>query len=260
MQISVIKPGLLSTIQDLGRYNYLSKAVPVSGAMDTLSARIANIAIGNHENAAVMEFTYADAIFKAETDILIAYAGEGAIFKATNQTLPSGKPIFIPAGTIISLNKNSTGSRTYLAVAGGWDVPEVLGSQSTFLTASFGGFQGRQLQSGDVLFSLNPSAATKNIFNKLQGDAINFPKWSLARQLFLPDKRSIRVVPAQEFNWFDGRSIIDFLSSPYKISLRSNRMGFHLEGAGLHRTEKKELLSTAVTPGTIQVTGNGSMI
>ncbi len=262
MQISIIKPGLLSTIQDLGRHLYLSDAVPISGAMDTLSSRIANKAIGNEDNAALIEFTYADASFKTETDILIAYAGDGAIFKTQNQYLPSERPVFIPTGTIIDLIRNPTGSRTYLAVSGGWNVPEILGSRSTYLTASFGGLQGRQLQLGDTLFNLSKSTATaQNILNKLKGNVINYPKWSIAKQLFLPvHQKFIRVVPAQEFTWFDGRSIVDFLSSPYKLSLRSNRMGYHLEGANINRIVNKELLSTAVVPGTIQVTGNGNMV
>ncbi len=262
MQIRLIKPGILSTVQDLGRHDYLSQAVPVSGAMDTLSARIANKAVGNEDNAAVIEFTYANAGFKAETNILIAYVGDGAFLKVGSQILPSEKPVFIPAGTIINLIKNPKGSRTYLAVTGGWDVPEILGSRSTYLTASFGGFQGRQLQSGDILFNLNTlTTTTKNILNKLTGKVINYPKWSIARQLFLPDNtKFIRVLPAREFTWFDSRSVIDFLSSPYKLSLISNRMGFHLEGAFINRLEKKELLSTAVVPGTIQVTGSGSMV
>ncbi len=262
MQISLIKPGFLSTLQDLGRWGYLSQAVPVSGAMDTLSARIANKAVGNEDQAAVIEFTYADAKFVADTNILVAYAGDGAVFKAEIQYLPSERPVFILAGTVISLIKNPKGSRTYLAVSGGWDVPEVLGSRSTYLTASFGGLQGRQLQRGDTLFNRNPLSATaKNILNKLSGDRVNFPDWGIARQLFLPAQpKFIRVVPAQEFNWFDGRSVFDFLSSPYRLSLRSNRMGFHLDGARMDRLVKKDLLSTAVAPGTIQVTGNGSMI
>jgi antagonist of KipI len=262
MQISLIKPGILSTLQDLGRQDYLSHAVPVSGAMDTLSAHIANKAVGNEDNAAVIEFTYANVEFKCETDILIAYSGDGAIFKGGNQFLPAERPVFIPAETIISLIKNPAGSRTYLAISGGWDVPEILGSRSTYLTAAFGGLQGRQLQSGDILFNINPSTATATkILNKLKGEAINYPEWSIARQLFLSaNQHFIRVVPAREFTWFDGRSIADFLSSPYKLSLRSNRMGYHLEGASLNRLVKKELLSTAVTPGTIQVTGNGSLV
>ena len=81
MQLRIIKPGVLSTVQDLGRHMYLSQGVPVSGAMDILSARIANKAVGNPDNAAVIEFTYGEASFKAETAILIAYAGDGAVLK-----------------------------------------------------------------------------------------------------------------------------------------------------------------------------------
>lgn len=103
MRIQIIKPGLLSTIQDLGRSQHRSQAVPVSGAMDTLSARIANKAVGNNDDAAVIEFTFADAEFKAQTAILIAYAGDGATLFCNAKVLPPERPIFIPAGTVVQL-------------------------------------------------------------------------------------------------------------------------------------------------------------
>ncbi|MFD2874296.1 biotin-dependent carboxyltransferase family protein [Mucilaginibacter ximonensis] len=261
MEIKIIKPGLLSTVQDLGRRGYLSQAVPVSGGMDTLSARIANIVIGNDDQAAVIEFTYADAEFKAEADLLIAYAGDGTVLMAGDQILPAERPLFIPQGKNIRLHNNPQGSRTYLAVAGGFDVPEVLGSKSTFVTAAFGGLDGRALKAGDVLPSAKPSAGAQKLLDKLAGDEINYTRWSAPRSLLLPgDRKNIRVVPAHEFNWFDSKAIVDFLSAPFKIGKQSNRMGYHLEGAALSRLRKDELLSTAVMPGTIQVTGSGSMI
>lgn len=262
MQISILKPGLLSTIQDLGRYYFLAQAVPISGAMDTLAARIANKAVGNDDGKAVIELTYADIKFKANTDILIAYSGDGAILKAGNQTIPADRPVFIPAKTVLNFVYNIAGSRTYLSVSGGWDVPLVLGSRSTFLTAAFGGFGGRKLQQGDALNSsgqLGLEAAT--ILKQLKGKAINYPNWGIARRLFLSaERKTIRVAPAREFTWFDGRSIVDFLSTPYTLSAQSNRMGYHLKGLKLDRFIKNELFSTAVAPGTIQVTGNGSLI
>jgi antagonist of KipI len=121
MQLRLLKAGLLSTIQDMGRQKYLSQAVPVSGVMDTLSARIANKAVGNSTDAAVIEFTYADAAFIAETDLLIAYAGGGAVLMFEKQTIPKNRPVFIPAGTTFELLAESSGSRSYLAVAGGWE-------------------------------------------------------------------------------------------------------------------------------------------
>jgi antagonist of KipI len=262
MQIRIIKPGLLSTIQDMGRDLYLSQAVPVSGAMDSLSARIANKAVGNTDNEAVIEFTYADAEFIAETDLLIAYTGDGAILKVDDKKLPSERPIYIPTGTIIKLTNMPTGCRTYLAITGGWDVQDVLGSKSTYITAGFGGLEGRTLTVGDQLNNNDQlSYITQKIIYKLKADHINYAQWSIPRQLLLPvDRKSIRVVPANEFTWFDKQSIADFFSTPYIIDHRSNRMGYHLEGAGIDRLKNDELLSTAVTPGTIQVTGNGSMV
>ncbi|MDB5003323.1 MAG: urea amidolyase [Mucilaginibacter sp.] len=262
MQIRIVKPGLLSTIQDMGRDLYLSQAVPVSGAMDSLSARIANKAVGNTDNEAVIEFTYADAEFIAETDLLIAYAGDGAILKVVDQKLPPERPIYIPAGTNIKLTNNPTGSRTYMAIAGGWDLPDVLGSKSTFITAGFGGLEGRSLKAGDQLTNIDKlSSIAQKIFDNLNAEHINYPNWSIPRQLLLPaDRKSIRVVAANEFDWFDKQSIVDFFTIPYVIGQRSNRMGYHLEGAIINRVKKDELLSTAVTPGTIQITGNGSMV
>lgn len=252
----------MSTIQDMGRYQYLSQAVPVSGAMDTLSARIANKAVGNNDNAAVIEFTYADTEFIAETDLLIAYAGDGAILKSGEQNLPAGRPLFIPEGTTIKLTNGPSGSRTYLSVAGGWDVPEILGSKSTFLTAGFGGFNGRDLKKGDILKNEGIfTNITQKIEKSLKNAKVNYPAWSIPQKQFLStEKKVIRVVPANEFCWFDGKSIADFLSTPYIIGQQSNRMGYHLEGAIMERVKRDELLSTAVTPGIIQVTGNGSMI
>lgn len=262
MRIRIIKPGLLSTIQDMGRWAYLSQGVPISGAMDTLSARIANLAVGNTIHATVIEFTYADSAFQAETDILIAYSGDGAILKVGSLQLPPDRPLFIPSGSRIQLTNNPIGSRTYLAVAGGWEVAEVLGSRSTYLTAALGGYQGRALQSHDIVHAHNKlSEVTKAIHNHLQGSNINYPRWGIARLLLLPaERKTIHVVPAQEFTWFDGQSLVNLLSNPYTVTRKANRMGYQLEGLPVQQLVKRELLSTAVAPGTIQVTGAGGLV
>jgi len=262
MKIRILKPGLLSTIQDMGRRSFLSQGVPLSGAMDSLSARIANKVVGNTDDQAVIEFTYADAGFMAETDLLIAYAGDGMRLQAGTQILPPDRPLFIPAGAVIQLIHNSIGVHTYLSIAGGWDVPEVLGSRSTCLAASFGGFNGRPLQAEDILNSNEQlTDISEALFCKLKNEQVNFTKWSVPRQLLLPSNRKvIRVTLGREADWFNNQSIVDFFSAPYVLSRHSNRMGFRLEGPEIVRTKKDELISTAVTPGTIQVTGNGQMI
>jgi antagonist of KipI len=262
MQIRIIKPGILSTLQDLGRWQHLPEAVPVSGAMDTLSARLANKVLGNEDNDAVIEFTYAQAAFLAETDILISYSGDGALLKVNSQLLPADRPVFIPAGNAIQLTNNATGARTYVAIMGGFDVPLRLGSRSTYTTAQLGGLQGRALQANDVLNSINHlSVTTQTILKQLSGDHIKAAAWSLSRYVFLPAyRKTIRVVPGHEFTWFDSQSIINFLTSIYTLTLQNNRMGYQLEGAAIRRHLSAELLSTAVTPGTIQVTGGGNPV
>lgn len=261
MQISIIKPGVLTTIQDMGRFSYLSQAVPISGAMDMLSARIANKALGNPETDATIEFTYATAKFEAKTDLLIAYAGDGAFLNVDQQKLLSERPIFVPAGSIIKLTNNQNGARTYLAIAGGWQVPEILGSKSTYLTANFGGLEGRNLKTGDTLNNNQLSEVSKKILDTLKSDRIKQSNWYIPKRLLLAEKpKTIRIMPAQERTWFCAESVINFLSSEFTIGLNSNRMGYQLTGVNIKQTKKKELLSTAVSPGTIQVTGNGNLI
>lgn len=260
--ISFIKPGMLSTIQDMGRNLHLAEAVPQAGAMDNLSARIANKAVGNTDNAAVIEFTYGNTEFRAETNILIAYSGKGATFLVEAQELPSERPIFVPAGTRIKLKNNQEGSRSYLAIAGGWKIPTLLGSKSTYLTAGFGGFEGRAFQAGDQLtHKLQFTNLTKAVYLQLESTHINYPTWSIAGRLLMPkDDKIIRIMPGPEFMWFKENSIIDFLAEPFCLSRESNRMGYRLEGKKIGLLKKKEMLSTAVMPGTIQVAGDGSLI
>ena len=214
MRISIIKPGLLSTIQDLGRINFLSQAIPVSGAMDQLSARIANLIIGNSDTDAVIEFTHSHAIFKCETEVLIAYTGRGSILIANQIELHSGKPIFIPAGTIVTLKNCENGVRTYLAIAGGWDVPLVLNSRSTYLPASFGGYKGRALKMNDSLNSCNHTSQTSvALLNQLNGQRIKSTTWGVYDNILHTKRKNIiRVILGHEFSWFDAQSIVNLFS------------------------------------------------
>ncbi|TDO20204.1 5-oxoprolinase subunit C family protein [Pedobacter duraquae] len=262
MKIKVLKTGVLSTIQDLGRMSYLSEAIPQSGAMDSLSARVANKALGNQDDCATIEFTYGDAAIESKTDLLIAYAGSGSILTVNEETLPMERPLFIPAGNIILINHAVYGARIYLAIAGGWDVPLVMGSKSTYLPAGFGGYLGRVLKKGDLLNNAKQLSDVSLAFLKfLCGDRINYPKWSIAKRKMLPGHLyEIRIVPGREFGWFDAQSILDLLSAEFSVGAKSNRMGYQLGGAKMKRVRQQELLSTAICPGTVQVSGDGGMI
>lgn len=256
------KPGVLSTIQDMGRLEYLSQAVPVSGPMDSLSARIANIALGNNEDASVIEFTYGTAEFSVDFPVLIAYVGDGAILKSGKQLLRANRPILVPCGQTISLQNNSKGSRTYLAIAGGFNVPAILGSYSTYLPAAIGGLNGCALQAGDVLKSTNElTALNRALLNDLSSNTITYPNWFVSRKaLGLEDTKVIRIMSGPESSWFKPESVSTLFSEAYTMTLQSNRMGYRLKGPIMQLVNLSELLSSAVTMGTIQVTGNGDLI
>lgn len=262
MIITIKNPGLLATIQDLGRANFLSQGMPYSGAMDKFSAQVANLALGNPGNCAVIEFTQSGASFTAETDMLIAFSGGGSFLMAGNLLLPPHRPVFVPARSSFYLRHSQRGCRSYLAVAGGWDVPEVMGSRSTYLPAKTGGLQGRCLESGDRLINTGLfTPETESILRALSGDKISFPAWSLSHApAAKPGHVVIRVMPGPEFTWFDEDAKRRFLSQPFFIKNNSNRTGYRLSGKPLNRVSGKELLSTAVVPGTVQVTGSGEAI
>src|SRR5690606_29133404 len=114
MKVKILKPGILSTVQDLGRNFYRAQGIPSAGAMDSLSMRLANLSLANAIDAAVIEITYADVLLEAETDLLIAYSGGGSILYASDQVLPDNRPLFVPAGQNLAFRHHSSGSRTYL--------------------------------------------------------------------------------------------------------------------------------------------------
>ncbi len=263
MSISITKPGVFSTVQDLGRSRFLDQAVPVCGAMDKVSASIANLLLGNATDAAVIEIV--DGNFECITreDVLMALVSGDAHFEIDHKVTPVNRSLFIPKGATIHLKNNTEGRYSYLAIAEGWDVPEVLGSKSTFVTAGFGGYHGRPLRKGDELLAAQTySAQNKILFDHLKSETVNWPAWSAPAKQFLPTSSSIvRVIMGAEFNWFEEKAVADFFSKSYQFS-NANRMGIRLQAAKVTRKQSHqgELLSTAVVPGTIQVTGDGSLI
>ncbi|MCL7987530.1 biotin-dependent carboxyltransferase family protein [Sphingobacterium sp. lm-10] len=261
MEIKLHKPGPFSTIQDLGRLDFLSSGVPKSGAMDTASARLANAALANTAGAAVIEFTYAQAEIEILSDMLLAYSGYGGNFIQDDQTLPANRPLALEKGARLRLVPDGTGCRTYLAAPGGWDVAEVMGSRSTYLPAAIGGLAGRLLQTGDVLRASTWERKHRQLFKNLLDNKRHYPQWSLKPlSLITAGTQAIRVVLGPEAHRFTSESQQRFLSSIFEIDRNSNRMGYTLEGAILQREENQEMLSTAVLPGTIQVPGNGHPI
>ena len=263
MSIKIIKPGIFATVQDLGRTQFLDQAVPISGVMDRVSATIANLLVGNAIDAALIEIVDGNFEYITQTNVLMALVSGNAHFDIDNTSTPINRPLFIPKGSTIHLKNNIEGRYSYLAIAGGWDVPEVLGSKSTFVTAAFGGHHGGLLKKDDELVATQAiTKQNKLLFQNLKSEMVNWPSWSIPPQQFLSTSKSmVRVIMGREFEWFEEESVTDFLSKPYQYN-NGNRMGYRLEGSKISRkkSQQSELLSTAVVPGTIQVTGDGSLI
>ena len=152
--IAVVEPGLFTTVQDLGRYGFQRYGVPVSGAMDSFALRAANLLAGNDEDAAGLEMTVIGPTLEFEGDAVIAVTGADLTAMLDGSPLPRWEAVRVTAGSRVSFHGMADGIRGYLAVSGGIDVPEVMGSRSTYVKGGFGGLNGSALSAGDALDTL----------------------------------------------------------------------------------------------------------
>lgn len=261
MEIKLHKAGPFSTIQDLGRLDFLSSGVPSSGAMDTASARCANAALGNTHEAAVIEFTYAHAEIEILSDMLLAYSGHGAALVSGAHTLPKDRPLALQSGTQLQLIPDGIGCRIYVAAPGGWAVPLLMGSRSTYLPAAIGGLNGRLLQRDDVLRASTWENKHRTLFHHLRDRNRMHPQWAIKPMWRTHEgTQVIRALRGPEADWFTAESQQQFFSALFEVDHNSSRMGYILQGNPLQKTQEYEMLSTAVAPGTIQIPGNGQPI
>ncbi|KAB2336690.1 biotin-dependent carboxyltransferase family protein [Cytobacillus depressus] len=261
MSVHVLHPGLMTTIQDLGRFGSQKFGVLVSGAMDPLSLRIANLLVGNDEGEGTLEITLLGTTLRFDSDQLIAITGGDLQPTIDGEEAPMWRPVLMRKGSILKFKSAINGCRAYVAFAGGIEVPEVMGSKSTYLRAAIGGFHGRALQKGDVFECRSLNSFSQAIVQRLEKMTTHFT-WSVNYTEFLTfgKKQTIRVLQGAEFKRFDSASQQTFFSKPYKLTTQADRMGYRLEGEALSLAEKFELLSEGVTYGTIQVPSNGQPI
>jgi antagonist of KipI len=254
MSIRVLRPGLLTTLQDLGRHGLQHLGLCPGGAMDPVALALANGLVGNEGGEAALEITVIGPELAFDEDTLVALCG--AEFKGG---FPHNRPVLAPAGSRFNVGRALRGARAYLAVAGGFAVEPVLGSRSTFLPGRFGGFDGRALKHGDALALRDPAAAAR--FSRLKKTHEGSVKWS-APPLTLPDREPIlvHVLEGQHFGSFDGTAQRSFFDTVWKIAPESNRMGFRLAGPALVRAEQNEILSGPTALGSVQVPANGAPI
>ncbi|WP_156476329.1 biotin-dependent carboxyltransferase family protein [Bacillus nakamurai] len=266
--MKVLKPGLLTTIQDTGRTGYQKYGVLGSGAMDTVSLRIANMLAGNEETEAGLEITLMGPgpSFEMTESRVIAVTGAEFALHINGEPAPLWKPVFVKENSTISFGPCKLGSRAYLAVAGGFCVPAVMESKSTYVRAGIGGFHGRALQKDDELPLGSMTQLSKTIAARLSGSAgqngFSAPDWAVSRRGFLPLKKNpaIRVLEGSQYNAFTEEAKTRFYHEPFKVTPQSDRMGYRLKGEPLELQEPLEMVSEAVTFGTVQVPPDGNPI
>lgn len=262
MSLEVIEPGFLTTVQDAGRPDWTHVGVPTGGACDRLSLAVANLLAGNSSGAAALEMTLVGGAFRAMTSLRIGLAGAdlGGHVRETGRLLPPGVAHIIAAGSTIAFPgvvDAAAGARAYLAMPGGIDVPEVLGSRSTALAAGFGGLEGRAVRSGDVIVAARDTgraSGPENSGHSRDGsrpwpDSI-WPAGEADRER----DNSIRVVGGP---W---SGIGDLVGHSWRVAVGSDRVGLRLEGPPIRLDDRADLPSFGVIPGSIQVPPDGAPI
>jgi len=267
--LTVLKPGLHTTIQDSGRAGWRSCGVSAGGAMDEVAMRMANLLVGNDEYAAVLELTLVGGRFYCNNDVLIAICGADLSPSADGDPIPMNRPVFLARGSELSFGPACSGCRAYVAVAGGIDVPDMLGSKSADTRAGFGGGFGRALAEGDAIGSRPYSPKSEVLLKKIRTMAKKIwgaPNWSAALPSASGSRQrgsrsvTLRLVPGAEWDDFTPVSRKTLLESFYRLEASSDRMGLRLSGEGLSRNGREELSSHGVVPGTIQVPAGGQPI
>ncbi len=246
MSVLVKNPGPLTTVQDEGRFFYQSSGIRPSGVMDLDSYRAANALVGNIGGEAVLEMTFLGATLEFQTAAWFAIAGADMPAKLDDVPVARYQAIHAEAGQTLSFGMAASGCRGYLAVRGGFDVPVVMGSRSTDMSAKLGGFEGRALKAGDVL----PVRA-----------AGTWTPTNLRYKLPVYESEiKVRVVPGPQAEYFTMAGIETFFSADYEVSPESDRMGLRLEGPEIESSNGTDIVSDGIVFGSIQVPSGGKPI
>lgn len=254
MSLEIIKSGLLDTIQDLGRYGYQHLGINPGGAMDRFAAQTANALLGKEFNSPVIEmhFPASAILFHRETIICIT----GADFSPTisHKKIPIFQPVIVNKKSVLHFEKNLSGACCYISFLHDLDLEKWLNSYSTNLTANAGGFKGRTLKKGDLI-NFKDSFKYKNLAREKDFAALS---WSASEKLFF--KKEIRFIKGNEWDWLTESAENIFLKNTFNITKNSNRMGYRLKGDALTVKESRQLISSGVTFGTIQLLPDGQLI
>ncbi|MFO7999084.1 MAG: biotin-dependent carboxyltransferase family protein [Bacteroidales bacterium] len=259
-KVIIENPGLLSSVQDAGRYGYQRYGMPVSGAMDVFSMQLANLLVGNDPGAACIEATLIGPVIRFAASGRIALCGAGMQGMVNGEAVMSYRALGVRKGDVLRFVSNEFGCRMYIAFAGGLDVPVVMGSRSTSIRAGVGGFKGRALKKGDEL-SLGPYLIGGK---RAPTNPSSLPSLPVSLMERVPDFRAeapVRILPGPEIRGLASQGVVDLLSKGFVVSDHSDRMGYRLEGEPLRLSaEAGDIVSAGIAMGTIQVPGSGRPI
>jgi len=248
----VLRPGILTTIQDLGRYGFGQFGVPPSGALDTFSYRIGNLLVGNKQEEGSLEITIGGLKLKVMREVVIAITGGNLLPTLNEEPLDMWRTHLLVEGDVIAFKGVQAGCRAYLAISGGFVVPKIMGSKSTSLSGRFGGLEGRGLKQEDILYTSDVPASLNEL-------GLRFPSgWipSLGESILL------RVIPGPQDHHFTKNGLETFYSESYQVTPQCDRMGIRLEGSKIERRPDVEdsIISEGLLSGAIQVPGDGKPI
>lgn len=249
MSIEVLHPGLLTTVQDLGRTGYQRFGVSVSGAVDPRSAAVANILAGNPDGEAVLECTVLGPQLRFDAPAVIAVTGADLGPALDGVPVENYRALRVQAGQTLRFTGPKCGCRAYLAVSGGLDVPEVMGSRSTYMKAKIGGWHGRKLEKGDVLPLRAPGTEPKALENR-----------ALAPEFRGRSEYTLRVVMGPQDDAFTPGGVSAFLSGVYTVTPEFDRMGCRMEGPEIEHNGSADILSDGIAFGAVQVPDSGQPI
>ena len=245
--ITVLRAGLFTTIQDIGRWGHQASGVPVSGPMDRLSHRVANALVGNEPTAALLEVTLAGPEIRIENGAVIAVTGADLGARLDAEDIPLHRPMKCRPGAVLRFGERRSGARAYIAFSGGITVSPMLGSRATHTYSGLGGLDGRPIAAGDRLALGHERAVSP-------WRVISTPRKSATGGV------RVRVMPGPQLDYFPPEAIELLQRTRFTVTSQSDRMGYRLTGATIPRVEDREMISDATFAGALQVPPSGDPI
>jgi len=260
MNLLVRSAGFVTSVQDLGRTGFRQSGISAGGALDSHALRVANALVNNDDAAAGLEVTLGTVRLCFADQRVVAWCGGAFTVQIGHEDLPPGHAGLVARDEELVMTAPNPGSRAWLAISGGINVPPVLGSRSTDLRGGFGGHEGRALRDGDTLPlgepSISPGRVTEMFGGRRIAEWTALSAWvAIARR-----DRFLRIVRGPDWSRFTTGARTSLVGEPFTVTLDSDRMGARLEGPTLDLIEAGDLLSEAVAPGALQIPPNGKPI